>query len=172
MSGLYWQLSVTTAGGRRTAGQVSRSSVRCGHGAETHVTQVTRERDSDQVLDQPRANVSDLCMDETSLRVPGHHVQDNGHPPPSQQPPTSDNLSLRSAEKRLELLHDVVSIRSSSSRHRRPRSVYVPPKKTIWQRFKDVFRTVIAFVFSNVGICVLVLVYLILGRFNTSTVNK
>jgi len=104
-------------------------------------------------------------MDETSLRVPGQgHVQDNGHPPPPQPP--SDNLSLRSAEKRLELLHDVVSIRSSSSRHRRPqRSVYVPPKKTIWQRFKDVFRTVIAFVFSNVGICVLVLVYLILGAF-------
>lgn len=75
----------------------------------------------------------------------------------------ADNLSLRSAEKRIELLHDVVSIRSATSR--RPHSVYLPPEKTVWQRFKDAFRTVIAFVFSNVGICVLVLGYLILGAF-------
>ena len=67
------------------------------------------------------------------------------------------------------MLHDVVSIRSDRSR-RRPRSLYTPPKKTLWRRFKDVFRTVIAFVFSNVGICVLVLVYLILGL--ASIVNK
>ena len=73
----------------------------------------------------------------------------------------------RSVERRLELLHDVVSIRSDRSR-RRPRSgqTVAPPRKTVWQRFKEVFRTVIAFVFSNVGICVLVLGYLILGRFN------
>ena len=78
-----------------------------------------------------------------------------------------DTLSLRSAERRLELLHDVVSIRSDRSR-RQARSVHTPPRKTVWRRFKDVFRTVIAFIFSNVGICVLVLVYLILGRFNRS----
>ena len=35
----------------------------------------------------------------------------------------------------------------------------------MWERFKDGFRSVIAFVFSNVGICVLVLGYLILGAF-------
>ena len=77
------------------------------------------------------------------------------------------SCSARSAERRLELLHDVVSIRSDRSR-RRPRSGQPPvqPGKTVWQRFKEVFRTVIAFVFSNVGICVLVLGYLILGRFN------
>ena len=94
---------------------------------------------------------------DSSLRVPGH---DGGHGPPDLGP--ADGLSLRSAERRLELLHDVVSIRSDRSR-RRPRSVHTAPKKTLWRRFKDAFRTVIAFVFSNVGICVLVLVYLILG---------
>jgi len=88
----------------------------------------------------------------SSLTVPGQSHQ-------------SDSLSLRSAERRLELLHDVVSIRSDRSR-RRPRSGHtVQPGKTLWRRFKDVFRTVIAFVFSNVGICVLVLGYLILGAF-------
>ena len=95
---------------------------------------------------------------DSSLRVPG---QDGGHTGPPDLGP-ADGLSLRSAERRLELLHDVVSIRSDRSR-RRPRSVHTAPKKTLWRRFKDAFRTVIAFVFSNVGICVLVLVYLILG---------
>jgi hypothetical protein len=73
----------------------------------------------------------------------------------------ADSLSLRSAQKRIELLQDVTSIRSS----RRPRSTYIPPRKTLWERFKDGFRSVIAFVFSNVGICVLVLGYLIIGAF-------
>ena len=100
------------------------------------------------------------CMEaapDSSLRVPG---QDGGQGGPALGP--TDGLSLRSAERRMELLHDVVSIRSDRSR-RRPRSVHTAPKKTLWRRFKDAFRTVIAFVFSNVGICVLVLVYLILG---------
>jgi len=99
---------------------------------------------------------------EDSLRVPGHHPgqeDQQGHVRLSQ----ADNLSLRSAEKRIELLHDVVSIRSGASR--RPRSTYLPPKKSLWQRFKDGFRSVIAFIFSNVGICVLVIGYLILGAF-------
>jgi len=99
---------------------------------------------------------------EDSLRVPGHtpgSEEQQGHGRLNQ----SDNLSLRSAEKRIELLHDVVSIRSSASR--RPRPAYVPPKKSLWQRFKDGFRNVIAFIFSNVGICVLVIGYLILGAF-------
>lgn len=81
--------------------------------------------------------------------------------------------------------HDVVSIRSDRSRTSRGhkhgagagsggsaggRSLYnLPPKKTLWRRFKDAFRTIIAFVFSNVGICVLVLVYLILGRFRVQS---
>lgn len=99
---------------------------------------------------------------EDSLRVPGHNPgseEQQGHGRLNQ----TDNASLRSAEKRIELLHDVVSIRSSASR--RPRSAYVPPKKSLWQRFKDGFRSVIAFIFSNVGICVLVIGYLILGAF-------
>ena len=39
------------------------------------------------------------------------------------------------------------------------------PKKTAWQRFKDFFRSFVAFVFSKVGICVLVVGYLLLGAF-------
>ena len=109
--------------------------------------------DKRPVTNVPAAPLS--CMEDSSgLRVP-----DTGQ---------QDTLSLRSAHRRLELLHDVVSIRSDRSRHTRrsraTRSVQLPPKKTVWRRFKDVFRTVIAFVFSNVGICVLVLVYLILGE--------
>ena len=92
---------------------------------------------------------------DSSLRVPG---QDGGHGGPRAfTPAPTDSLGD-------SLLQDVVSLRSDRSR-RRPRSVHAPPKKTLWRRFKDAFRTVIAFVFSNVGICVLVLVYLILGRF-------
>ena len=118
------------------------------------------------------ANVSELCMepDTGQLRVP---VTDTGQQHGHGAPPTTgheDTLSLRSAHRRLELLHDVVSIRSHTSRHTRRsrttgnRSVQLPPRRTLWRRFKDAFRTVIAFVFSNVGICVLVLVYLILGE--------
>ena len=38
-----------------------------------------------------------------------------------------------------------------------------PPPKSKWSRFKDGFRTFVAWVFSNVGICVLVVGYLLLG---------
>jgi hypothetical protein len=38
-----------------------------------------------------------------------------------------------------------------------------PPPKSTWQKFKDYFRAFLAFVFSKVGICVLVVGYLILG---------
>jgi len=103
---------------------------------------------------------------EDSLKVPGHNPgseEPQGHVRHNHHHHQTDNLSLRSAEKRIELLHDVVSIRSSASR--RQRSAHLPPKKTVWQRFKDGFRTVIAFIFSNVGICVLVLGYLIIGAF-------
>jgi len=104
---------------------------------------------------------------EDSLRVPGHNPGSEDHQVHQSSVRLNqiqaDNLSLRSAEKRIELLHDVVSIRSSASR--RPRSVYAPPKKSVWQRFKDGFRTFIAFIFSNVGICVVVIGYLILGAF-------
>ena len=106
--------------------------------------------------------------EDGTLRVPGvlenqlpvlqgsePHVRITHAPP--------DSLSLRSAQKRIELLHDVTSIRSST--RGRPRSTHIPPRKTVWERFKDGFRSVIAFVFSNVGICVLVLGYLILGAF-------
>lgn len=94
-------------------------------------------------------------MEAGGLRVPGDQC------PEVRVTEAPDSLSLRSAQKRIELLQDVTSLRSS----RRPRSTYIPPKKTLWERFKDGFRSVIAFVFSNVGICVLVLGYLILGAF-------
>ena len=74
-------------------------------------------------------------------------------------------VSLRSAERRLELLHDVVSIRSGGSR--RPRSNHShhqpPATATLWRRAKEAARAIVAFVFSNVGICVLVIGYLVLG---------
>ena len=38
-----------------------------------------------------------------------------------------------------------------------------PPPRSKWSRFKDGFRTFVAWVFSNVGICVLVVGYLLLG---------
>lgn len=94
-------------------------------------------------------------MEDAALRVP------DTEPPTVRIHQAPDSLSLRSAQQRIELLHDVTSIRS----HRRARSTYIPPRKTLWERFKDAFRSVIAFVFSNVGICVLVLGYLILGAF-------
>ena len=113
---------------------------------------------------QPVDGRAGAMEEDGTLRVPG--LLD---PPPAQgggEPHVRithapDSLSLRSAQKRIELLHDVTSIRSS----RRPRSTHIPPRKTVWERFKDGFRSVIAFVFSNVGICVLVLGYLILGAF-------
>lgn len=111
-------------------------------------------------------------QDSGQLRVPVNGTPIPGHGAPTGAPTHGheDTLSLRSAHRRLELLHDVVSIRSHTSRHTRRsrttgnRSVQLPPRRTLWRRFKDAFRTVIAFVFSNVGICVLVLVYLILGE--------
>jgi len=56
---------------------------------------------------------------------------------------------------------DVASLRSGSRRV--PSYRYVPPKKTCWQKFKDGFLVFIAWVFSNVGICVLVIGYLLVG---------
>ena len=38
-----------------------------------------------------------------------------------------------------------------------------PPPKSNWSKFKDAFRSFVAWVFSNVGICVLVVGYLIIG---------
>ena len=46
----------------------------------------------------------------------------------------------------------------SRGRHRRA-------KKSAWQKFKDLLRSFFAFVFSSVGICVLVNVYLFLGAY-------
>ena len=40
-----------------------------------------------------------------------------------------------------------------------------PPPKSNWSKFKDAFRSFVAWVFSNVGICVLVVGYLIIGAF-------
>ena len=40
-----------------------------------------------------------------------------------------------------------------------------PPPKSNWTKFKDAFRAFVAWVFSNVGICVLVVGYLMIGAF-------
>ena len=49
--------------------------------------------------------------------------------------------------------------------HRGVRPPPPRPKKTAWQKFKEFFRAFVAFVFSKVGICVLVVCYLLLGAF-------
>lgn len=61
--------------------------------------------------------------------------------------------------------NDVGSIRSGSSRYRHYSApAPPPPPKKSWQkRFKDGFRATVAFVFSKVGICVLVIGYLFIG---------
>ena len=112
---------------------------------------------------QPVDGRAGAMEEDGTLRVPGvlDQLPPQGSEPHVRITHAPDSLSLRSAQKRIELLHDVTSIRSS----RRPRSTHIPPRKTVWGRFKDGFRSVIAFVFSNVGICVLVLGYLILGAF-------
>ena len=112
---------------------------------------------------QPVDGRAGAMEEDGTLRVPGllDPPAQGGGEPHVRITHAPDSLSLRSAQKRIELLHDVTSIRSS----RRPRSTHIPPRKTVWERFKDGFRSVIAFVFSNVGICVLVLGYLILGAF-------
>ena len=110
---------------------------------------------------QPVNGRAGAMEEDGTLRVPGGVLDLPGEQNHVRITHAPDSLSLRSAQKRIELLHDVTSIRSS----RRPRSTHIPPRKTVWERFKDGFRSVIAFVFSNVGICVLVLGYLILGAF-------
>lgn len=85
-----------------------------------------------------------------------------GQPPGGQvkQPPYNIGaLAMQTAS------YDVGSLRSGSSRQRRGLQLsYVgPPPKSAWERFKDGFRAFIAFVFSNIGICVLVIGYLLVG---------
>ena len=60
--------------------------------------------------------------------------------------------------------NDVGSIRSCSTSMRyRPPPPPPPPKKPLKKRIKDAFRAFVAFVFSKVGICVLVIGYLFVG---------
>jgi hypothetical protein len=54
-----------------------------------------------------------------------------------------------------ELHPHLASAASASAHHHQP--------KTAWQRFKDGARSVFAFIFGKVGICVLVIGYLLLG---------
>lgn len=74
----------------------------------------------------------------------------------------TDLHSIRSAERRIQLLHEVVSIHSGTNR---TRSVYTQPPihKPFTQTIKNGIRLFVAWVFSNVGICVLVVGYLLLG---------
>ena len=63
--------------------------------------------------------------------------------------------------------NDVGSIRSGSAsarfRHYSSAPPPCPPKKSWKKRFMDGFRATVAFVFSKVGICVLVIGYLFIG---------
>ena len=47
-----------------------------------------------------------------------------------------------------------------------------PPPKSNWSKFKDAFRSFVAWVFSNVGICVLVVGYLILGALTFQQIEQ
>ena len=65
-----------------------------------------------------------------------------------------------------QVWNDVGSIRSGSSRYRHysvPPSIQTLPKKPWRKRFLDGFRATVAFIFSKVGICVLVIGYLFIG---------
>ena len=71
-------------------------------------------------------------------------------------------------EEPSEFRNDVGSIRSgsTSTRYRHFSSIQgppPPPKKSWKKRFMDGFRATVAFVFSKVGICVLVIGYLFVG---------
>ena len=77
----------------------------------------------------------------------------------------ADVLSIRSADRRMDL-QEVTSRTSSSRRlasYRLAPPPPPPPEKPLWRRFKDALRALTAWVFSNVGICVLVIGYLLLG---------
>ena len=59
--------------------------------------------------------------------------------------------------------NDVGSIRSCSTSMRYRPPPPPPPKKPLKKRIKDAIRAFVAFVFSKVGICVLVIGYLFVG---------
>jgi len=75
---------------------------------------------------------------------------------------TADLQSIRSINKRIELLHEVVSI-TSVSNNTRVNSYQLSRRKPFILSIKKGFRVFIAWVFSNVGICVLVVGYLLFG---------
>ena len=60
----------------------------------------------------------------------------------------------------------------SISARRRMMIPPVPPPKSNWSKFKDAFRSFVAWVFSNVGICVLVVGYLIIGAFTFQQIEQ
>jgi len=74
----------------------------------------------------------------------------------------TDISSIRSATKRIELLQEVVSLNSGSTKNRSSYNKH-KTRKQVLQSIRDGCRLFVAWVFSNVGICVLVVGYLLLG---------
>ena len=79
-----------------------------------------------------------------------------------QQPSSVQALAMQAVDG--NMWNDVGSIRSCSTSMRyRPPPPPPPPKQPLKKRIKDAFRAFVAFVFSKVGICVLVIGYLFVG---------
>ena len=61
---------------------------------------------------------------------------------------------------------------SARRRMMQPGPITYPPPKSNWSKFKDAFRSFVAWVFSNVGICVLVVGYLIIGALTFQQIER
>ncbi len=76
------------------------------------------------------------------------------------QPGEEGSFPARQASFRSR--HRSISYRGGSERSSRR---HHKKKKSAWQKFKDFVRVVFSYVFSSVGICVLVMIYLFLGAY-------
>lgn len=68
--------------------------------------------------------------------------------------------------------HSSIGNPSISTRRRMMLPPPGPPPKSNWSKFKDAFRSFVAWVFSNVGICVLVVGYLMIGAFTFKQIEE